>query len=99
MKRRRTYMTVVPIADGMKKYARITGVLNDLSTNGLLWIGAEHTVFAEQFEQYGPTYTGHDDDLDASALALRDLSNPYLELGDAAMDNMIDELEFSRSAP
>lgn len=77
MKRRRFFFSVVPIADGMKKFARITGTLTGLATNGLLWIGEEHTVFAEQFEAYPDVE--HDDDLDASALALQDLSNPYLE--------------------
>lgn len=79
MKRNRIWYQVVPIADGMKKFARITGVLNGLATSGKLHIGSEHTVFAEQFEAYGPLYGGIDDDLDASALALQDLSNPFLD--------------------
>jgi phage terminase large subunit-like protein len=79
MQRQRVWYQVVPIADGMKKFARITGVLNGLATAGKLYIGPEHTVFAEQFEAYGPLYAGHDDDLDASALALQDLSNPFLD--------------------
>jgi hypothetical protein len=79
MQRQRVWYQVVPIADGMKKYARITGVLNGLATNGKIYIGEDHTIFAEQFESYGPLYSGVDDDLDASALALQDLSNPFLE--------------------
>lgn len=83
MRRRRIYYTVVPVSDGMKKFARITNTVGNLASNGLLVIGSEHSIFAEQFEEYGPSYTGHDDDLDASALALQELSNPYLERLDA----------------
>jgi hypothetical protein len=83
MRRRRIWLTVVPIADGMKKFARITGVLKPLATHGKLWVSAGHTHFIEQWEAYGPTYGGVDDDLDASALALQDLSNPYLERAEA----------------
>lgn len=79
MQRQRIWYQIVPIADGMKKFARITGTLNGLATNNRLWIGPEHTVFAQQFASYGPLYGGYDDDLDASALALQDLSNPFLE--------------------
>lgn len=79
MKRTGIYYQVVPIADGMKKYARITGTMSGLATAGKLWVGPEHTEFVEQFNAYGPTYAGIDDDLDASALALQDISNPYLD--------------------
>lgn len=79
MKKKGIYYSVVPVADGMKKFARITNVMTGLATEGLLWVGPEHTVFIEQFQQYGPLYGGYDDDLDASALALQELSNPYLD--------------------
>lgn len=79
MKAKRIWFQIVPIADGMKKFTRINTVLNGLATNGLLWIGPEHTEFAEQFEHYGPLYQGFDDDIDAAALTLQDLSNPYLD--------------------
>lgn len=90
MKRRGVYFSVVPIDDKMKKFARITNVLSGLATAGKLFIGPEHTEFAEQFAAYGPTYGGHDDDLDASALALQDISAPFLE----RMDNS-GEIEFA----
>lgn len=85
MKRRGVFFTVVPIADGMKKFARITGTIGGLASNGLLHVGEEHSVFIEQFNAYGPTYQGVDDDLDASALALQDISSPYLERGDDSL--------------
>jgi hypothetical protein len=69
MQRSGIYYTVVPVADGMKKFARITSVIGGLASNGRIFIGPEHTIFASQFTQYGPTYSGVDDDLDASALA------------------------------
>lgn len=100
MKRRGFYFSVVPIADGMAKFARITGTIETLATNGLLNIGADHTVFAEQYAAYGPLYSGFDDDLDASALALQDLSNPFLESGTVgAEERDVEELELVRSCP
>jgi len=83
MKRRGIYFSVVPLDDKMAKYARIVNVLSGLATAGKLWIGPEHTIFAEQFNSYGPTYQGVDDDIDASAIALQDLSSPWLESVDA----------------
>lgn len=81
MRRRGVYFAVVPPKNSYQnKYARITGVLHPLATQGLLWIGKEHTEFLEQFEQYPAV--AHDDDLDASAIALQDLTNPWLERPD-----------------
>lgn len=99
MKRRGTYYSVVPIADGMAKFARITGVLSGLATAGKLWIGEENTIFASQFEQY--PNVEHDDDLDASALALQDLANPFLEDEDSMLldDNSVEQIEFARACP
>jgi len=104
MKRQRIWYQVVPIADGMQKYARITGTLNGLATNGKLWIGPEHTIFANQFEAYGPLYSGIDDDLDASALCLQDLSNPFLDSmdeGGVVIDAMaeVEEVPFIGRCP
>lgn len=102
MRKRGTWYQVVPIADGMQKFARISNVLSGLASNGQLWIGSEHSIFAQQFEEYGPTYTGHDDDLDASALALQDISNPYLERLDSSGDDLLDdmpELPMIRACP
>lgn len=101
MRRTRIWYSVVPIADGMQKFARITGVLNGLATAGKLWIGPEHTVFANQFEEYGPLYGGLDDDLDASALALQDLANPFLEDLSTGRNSMasVEDLPFVARCP
>lgn len=101
MRRRGVYFSVVPLVDKTQKFARIVNVLSGLATAGKLWIGPEHSVFAEQFAAYGPTYSGVDDDLDASAIALQDLSNPFLErasLGIALEDN-VEEFPFIGGCP
>ena len=85
-----------------QKFARIVNVLSGLATAGKLWIGPEHTIFAEQFAAYGPTYGGNDDDLDASAIALADLANPYLERmndRDDIDDNDVEVLPWRSCAP
>lgn len=101
MKRKGVYFSVVPLVDKTAKFARIVNVLSGLATAGKLWIGPEHTVFAEQFAAYGPTYAGIDDDLDASAIALQDLSNPYLERASLGLlgDDNVEEFPFQRMCP
>lgn len=101
MRRRGVYFTVVPLVDKTRKFARIVNVLSGLATAGKLWIGPEHTIFAEQFAAYGPTYGGVDDDLDASAIALQDLSSPYLERASMGllMDDNVEEFPFERMCP
>lgn len=102
MKRRGVYYSVVPIDDKMAKFARITNVIGGLATGGLIWVGAEFTNFIQQFNDYGPTYGGNDDDLDASALALQDISNPYLERLDEKgnlRDDDVETLMFAQRCP
>lgn len=103
MKRRGVFFTVVPKVDKTKKFARIVNVLSGLATAGKLWIGPEHTVFAQQFADYGPTYSGIDDDLDASAIALQDLSNVYLErlstLGEEFANDDVEDFPIRRLCP
>jgi phage terminase large subunit-like protein len=101
MRRRGVYFSVVPLVDKTQKFARIVNVLSGLATAGKLWIGPEHTIFAEQFAAYGPVYGGVDDDLDASAIALQDLSNPYLERASLGLlsDDNVEDLPFQRMCP
>lgn len=79
MRRRGTYYQVLPFVSKQKKYARIMATIGTLGPEGLLVVGPENDTFITQYESYGPTYQGEDDDLDASAIALSDISNPYLE--------------------
>lgn len=102
MKRRGVYWPVIPIDDKMQKFARITNVVGGLAANGLLWVPNNATNFISQFNDYGPTYSGEDDDLDASALALQDLSNPYLERMDEygrLRDDDVEELVLTQRCP
>lgn len=102
MQRTGQFYTIVPIADGMKKFARITGTIGSLATNGKLIVPEDASEFITQFEEYGPAYSGHDDDLDASALALQDLSQPFLEEGrDPYLldDSGVAELPWQRTCP
>ena len=103
MQRNRTFYPVIPVADGMKKFARISSVIGGLAADGRLWVGPEHTIFASQFEAYGPTYAGVDDDLDASALALQEIANPYIERldvsGNLTDDSNVDKFDYQGACP
>lgn len=100
MARRRIWYTVVPYeTHNQPKYARISGVISPLVTQGLIWIGQEHNIFAQQYEEYGPTYSGPDDDLDASAMALLELSKPWLEAGAIGEGEAVESISWNRGAP
>jgi hypothetical protein len=62
----------------MPKYARITGTLHGPAAAGRLWIaesGMESLIL--QFDTYPSS--DHDDILDALAMGMSELSNPFLE--------------------
>lgn len=102
MARRQVFWPVVPVPDKRKKFARITTTLSGPASQGHIWVNMEkHSEFVEQFSTYGPTFMDHDDVLDASAMALSDLINPYLELGpDAYTEVNVPEIADSwRTAP
>lgn len=102
MKRTGEWYRIIPIADRMQKFARITNTLGALAAHGHLWIGPEHTIFNTQFQSYGPTYTGLDDDLDASALALQHLYQPSVDLdddGNPLMLATVEELPWMGACP
>ena len=102
MKRRRVYYSIVPFVDKRKKQTRIISVFSGVASQGLINIGPEDTVFAQQFTSYSETYDQEDDDLDASAIALSDLIAPTLERGGADPyrdDSDVEALPFVRRAP
>jgi hypothetical protein len=67
--------------DQRPKFVRITTALNGPCSQGKFLCRQEHLDFLEQFYSYGVGYKGHDDLLDAVAGGVRELTNPYLELG------------------
>lgn len=102
MKRRRLYYMIVPLVDKRKKSTRIISTFSGIASQGLLDIGADDTIFADQFENYSETYQDIDDDLDASAMALSELVNPVLEKMDAQgniSDDDVEEFDFQGGCP
>ena len=100
MKRRRLYYVIVPFADKRKKSTRIISVFSGIASQGLVNIGPEDTVFAQQFNNYSETYDDQDDDLDASAIALSDLISPALERGRGQLlDDDVESVDFRRMCP
>jgi len=102
MARRGVYWAVELIkTEGKSKFNRITAALSGTASQGKLWCSSHHTTFITQFAEYGPTYSGHDDVLDAAAAGVNALANPYLELGvdDYFEDERDRNFQFARSAP
>lgn len=100
MRRRGTYFAINEFKDTRKKYNRITSALAGPASQGRLWCSREHFDLIEQFSAY-PT-TDHDDILDALAMAMSDLVNPYLELETAdlsILDASLPDLEPRRLCP
>src|SRR3990167_4584092 len=92
---------VVP-TKGKSKFDRITSALAGTASQGKLWCASGLTTFQTQFAEYGPTYTGHDDVLEAGAAGIEALANPYLELGAEdyfETDSRASAFKFKRLAP
>jgi len=67
--------------DQRPKFVRITTALNGPCSQGKFYCRKEHLEFLEQFYSYGVGYKGHDDLLETVATGVRELTNPYMELG------------------
>ena len=100
MKRRGIYYVIIPFVDKRKKQTRIISTLSGIASGGLLNIGPEDTIFADQFQSYSETYEDVDDDLDASAMALSDLIAPSLERGRGILlDADVEDFPMRRICP
>jgi phage terminase large subunit-like protein len=83
MQRRGQYFTVIPDKGAGKKskYQKIVDAHGSLLQYRKLFVSKTHTEFLSAFTEY-PT-CAHDDLLDASAIGLRALVNPSIELGES----------------
>jgi phage terminase large subunit-like protein len=100
MERRRQYYMIIPYVDKRKKSTRIISAFTGIGSAGKLHIGPEHTIFADQFENYSETFEDIDDDLDASAIALSQLINPALERGGGRLlESDVEDLPQIRRCP
>lgn len=99
MKRRRLWYVVNAYVDKRPKYARITSVLAGPASQGKLFVNPNaHSKFIEQFESF--PNGDHDDELDAAAMALTVLLNPFAagDTGEAGFAN-VEPLRKVRGAP
>lgn len=69
-------------SDKRKKFERIISTLSGISSQGKMSCSEQHSEFILQFESYGIGYKGPEDLLDATAMAVAELTNPYLELAE-----------------
>ena len=100
MQRRRMYYSIIPYVDTRAKTTRIISTFSGVASQGLINIGPEDTIFADQFVNYSEHYKDIDDDLDASAIALSDLITPALERGGGKLhDDDIEELRLPMRCP
>lgn len=100
MERRRTWYQIVAAKASKSKYNRIVSAYSSIASQGKIFISPLHTTFASQFETY--PNVDHDDELDAGAMALHELVNPFLETYDPALDlddGDVVELEAMESCP
>jgi len=80
MQRARVFFSVIDApTHGMKKYHRIVSTISGLASHGHLWCGPGMVELVDQFNSYDRV--DHDDLLDAVALGLANIVNPYIELG------------------
>lgn len=69
-----------PKRNARNKYLKITGALSGVSTAGLFYVSKDHSQFRADYEMYPGV--SHDDLLDAVAMGVEALQNPYLEGAD-----------------
>lgn len=77
MRRRREYLTVIPIEDKRAKPSRIQQEINAYATQGKLYVSKKDTKLLEQYETY--PVVEHDDHLDALAIGLMHVTPWMLE--------------------
>jgi phage terminase large subunit-like protein len=99
MRRRKVWYNIVPMVDKRKKSTRIVSVFSGIASQGLVNIGPEDTVFAQQFTDFSEIQDGTDDDLDASAIALSDLITPALERGYGDFESDIEDFPLLQRCP
>lgn len=99
MNRRRLYFLVNSYMDRRPKFARITSTFAGPASHGHIFVNAnDHVNFITQFESYPSV--DHDDELDAGAMALSVLINPYAA-GEQGTDGFakVEPLRLVRGAP
>ncbi len=69
MREKRVFLLIDPIDDRRKKSDRILQSLQEPAAHGHLYVNSNHTKFIQQFTEYSPLITMHDDVLDMVAIA------------------------------
>lgn len=106
MKRRGIYYMLVDTSTKsirQSKYNRIVSALQPVASQGHIYIDLSQDEFINQFVEF-KLGIDHDDILDASANALMELINPYLELGEDEYaetwdDSHVPKIGFQRACP
>ncbi len=101
MGRRQVFHPVIIVPTQNKtKFARISSALAGPASHGHIHVHPSMSMLIEQFNSYGPTYSGHDDALETLAAGVDELANPYLEANpDAEADDYDDGFVLTRRAP
>lgn len=71
MQMNRQYYQIIEFTDPRSKFDRISDALIGPASNGKLFVRGEHVEFIQQFNEFPDIV--HDDDLDASAIAISEL--------------------------
>jgi len=95
MQQQKRYFVIKEYRDKRKKYDRIVDGLSGPTSNEVFFIKKEHTEFISQFRTY-PSVS-HDDLIEATAIAVAELTGPSYDAGDEAWsDIMEDEADIPR---
>lgn len=89
MIRRQKYYPLFEYKDKRSKFNRVTGVIAPIAALGLIHCRERHTDFIRQFTDF-PGSTHDRDLIDASAIALDHIINPFIEMNERD-DGVFDE--------
>jgi hypothetical protein len=97
-KRQGIYVVVKKIDDKRRKADRILQTVGDAATAGELYVKETHLEFLELFGEYSPGFKGHEDLLDATAVAIMGARNLTLNADDVPPPLPRPDPNFDRSA-
>ena len=83
---RKVFFEVMAVVDKRNKFDRIEQAIRPLAAMGRLYVPTRASKFVEQYLTIGRGYTGHDDAIDSSSMALSALSLEAKRAGKVVVD-------------
>jgi hypothetical protein len=91
MRQHGQWLTIDKVQDKRRKSDRIQQELGDIAGDFRLYCRPEHTKFIEQFSEYSPLASGHDDVLDMVAIGVASYRNYLPDALDGEYERLVED--------